>query len=45
MTASAEWSARRYHTTGLLTDGSVVLIGGFDGAKLNDVWRLAISGE
>ena len=40
MTASAEWSARRLHTSVALPDGSIVLMGGITiSANLNDVWR------
>jgi len=40
MTASAEWSARNAHTSVVLPDGSIVLIGGQDdGGLTNDVWR------
>jgi hypothetical protein len=39
MTAHAAWSKRDSHTSVALPDGSLVLIGGFDGSYLNDVWR------
>lgn len=39
MTKSAEWSARCRHTSVVLSDGSIVLMGGDDGKYRNDVWR------
>ncbi|MFA5266975.1 MAG: kelch repeat-containing protein [Methanoregula sp.] len=39
MTSAAAWSKRDSHTSVALPDGSLVLIGGFDGSYLNDVWR------
>ncbi|MDD1681099.1 MAG: hypothetical protein LUQ35_05770 [Methanoregula sp.] len=37
--ASPGWSARYKHSTMALPDGSIVLLGGFDGNRLlNDVW-------
>jgi hypothetical protein len=43
MTAAAPWTARFDHTSVLLPDGSIVLMGGADGItsgdNLNDVWR------
>lgn len=40
MTAAAEWSERDGHTSVVLSDGSIVLMGGHDGDnRLNDVWR------
>ena len=39
MTTAAEWSARESHTSVTLPDGSIVLMGGDDGVKRNDVWR------
>jgi pimeloyl-ACP methyl ester carboxylesterase len=39
MTKSAEWSARCRHTSVVLSDGSIVLMGGDDGKYKNDVWR------
>lgn len=39
MTAAAEWSARGGHRSVALPDGSIVLMGGDDGDKKNDVWR------
>ena len=40
MTAGAEWSERGRHTNVVLSDGSIVLMGGY-GANTyyNDVWR------
>ena len=38
--ASAGWSARRYHASVALPDGSIVLMGGSDSSNnKNDVWR------
>jgi len=46
MTASAGWSARAYHTSVALPDGSIVLMGGRDHVSLyNDVWRSTDEGE
>ena len=40
MTTAAEWSARQSHTSVVLSDGSIVLMGGYDGStRMNDVWR------
>jgi N-acetylneuraminic acid mutarotase len=40
MTAAAEWTARNEHTSVVLPDDSIVLMGGWDGSNyLNDVWR------
>jgi PKD repeat protein len=39
MTAAAAWSKRDSHASVALPDGSLVLMGGFDGDYLNDVWR------
>ncbi len=40
MTASAEWSKRNRHTSVVLFDGSIVLMGGNDAnTSYNDVWR------
>lgn len=39
VTAGAEWSGRDSHTSVALPDGSLVLMGGFDGDYLDDVWR------
>jgi PKD repeat protein len=48
MTASAEWSARSGHTSMVMPDGSIVLIGGIDlygnGLK-NDAWRFMPAGS
>ena len=44
MTASAEWPARFSHTSVVLTDRSIVLMGGRDSSGyMNDVWRLEIA--
>ena len=37
----AEWSSRWGHTSVVLPDGSIVLMGGWGGIGNNDVWRLA----
>jgi uncharacterized delta-60 repeat protein len=38
--ASAGWSARGLHSSVVMSDGSIVLMGGIDGVILkNDVWR------
>ena len=40
MTESAEWSARSGHTSVVLSDGSIILMGGRDGSDCkSDVWR------
>jgi hypothetical protein len=40
MTAAAPWTARDEHTSVVRPDGSIVLMGGYDGStSLNDVWR------
>jgi PKD repeat protein len=48
MTASAEWSARLYHSSVVMPDGSIILMGGMggrDGGSLtNDVWRSVDNG-
>ena len=48
MTASAAWAGRRYHTSVVLPDDSIILMGGFsyDGAEHynNDVWRSTDNG-
>jgi PKD repeat protein len=36
---SAGWSARVGHTSAVLPDGSILLMGGYNGNYLNDVWR------
>jgi len=38
-TASAEWSARSTHSSVVMPDGSIILMGGYDsGGSKNDVW-------
>jgi PGF-pre-PGF domain-containing protein len=39
--ASAGWSSRRSHSSVVMPDGSIVLMGGWDGGStyMNDVWR------
>ena len=45
MTPQAEWSARRFHSSVVMPDGSIVLMGGYDGNNLkNDVWRSTDNG-
>jgi len=40
VTASAEWSARYMHTSVVMPDGSIVLMGGYySGLYKNDTWR------
>jgi hypothetical protein len=39
MTASAGWSARHSHGSVVMPDGTILLMGGSDGAAKNDVWR------
>ena len=40
MTSHAGWSARGGHTSGVLPDGRIVLMGGWDGSNFkNDVWQ------
>jgi hypothetical protein len=40
MTASAPWAGRHNHASVALPDGSIVLMGGYDGGNhRNDVWR------
>jgi hypothetical protein len=44
-TASAGWSGRVVHSSVVMPDGSIVLMGGFDGTDiLNDVWRSTDNG-
>ncbi|MFA4875794.1 MAG: kelch repeat-containing protein [Methanoregula sp.] len=42
--AGAGWSPRIYHTTVVMPDGSIVLMGGTDGSLKNDVWRSTDNG-
>ena len=42
---SARWSERLGHTSVVLPDGSIVLMGGLDGSFQNDVWRLETAGS
>ncbi len=40
VTASAGWTTRTYHTSAVLPDGSIVLMGGsIHGSQENDTWR------
>jgi uncharacterized delta-60 repeat protein len=44
-TANAEWSARLGHSSVVMPDGSIVLMGGYsNGGWKNDVWRSADNG-
>ncbi|MFN2351678.1 MAG: kelch repeat-containing protein [Kiritimatiellia bacterium] len=45
LTQHAGWSARDSHSTVVLPDGSVVLMGGHDAGLLNDVWRSTDGGS
>jgi hypothetical protein len=39
---NAEWTARAYHTSNIMQDGSIILMGGYGGYKAkftNDVWK------
>ncbi|WP_317065036.1 PKD domain-containing protein [Methanoculleus caldifontis] len=46
VTASAGWEARNAHASVVMPDGSIMLMGGFDGSSpLNDVWRSTDGGE
>jgi len=38
-TANAPWEARDSHSSVVLPDGSIVMMGGWDGNNKNDVWR------
>jgi type II secretory pathway component GspD/PulD (secretin) len=44
--ASAGWSARLWHSSVAMPDGSIVLMGGTDsgGSRMNDVWRSTDNG-
>ena len=39
MTAASPWTGRQSHSSVVLPDGSIVLMGGHDGNYRNDVWR------
>ena len=43
--ASAGWSGRYRHTSMAMPDGSIVLMGGWDGGYKNDVWRSTDNGS
>ena len=43
-TASAGWSARWDHSSVVMPDGSIVLMGGYNGGYKNDVWRSTDNG-
>ena len=43
MTANAEWSARYWHSSVAMPDGSIVLMGG-GGSPMSDVWRSTNNG-
>ncbi len=42
--ASSGWTARGGHSTVVLPDGSIVLMGGYDSGYKNDVWRSTDNG-
>ncbi|WP_319507323.1 PKD domain-containing protein [uncultured Methanolobus sp.] len=44
LNGSAGWSGRYAHSTVVLSDGSIVLMGGYDGNYLNDTWRSTDNG-
>ncbi len=44
MNASAGWTARYDHSSVVMPDGSIVLMGGWDGSLKNDVWRSTDNG-
>lgn len=45
VTASAEYTARGWHSSVAMPDGSIVIMGGRDGSTIfNDVWRLRPAG-
>ena len=45
MNASAGWTARDGHSSVVMPDGSIVLMGGFDGVAFkNDTWRSTDNG-
>jgi PKD repeat protein len=39
MALAADWSKRSYHTSVVMPDGSILLMGGFGDTNKNDVWR------
>ncbi len=43
--ASAGWSLRNVFSTVVMPDGSIVLMGGYNGGFMNDVWRLLPAGS
>ena len=44
MNASAGWAIRAFHSSVVLPDGSIVLMGGCNNIRLNDVWRSTDNG-
>jgi subtilisin family serine protease len=44
MAASAGWSGRESHTSVVMSDGSIVLMGGYGSVHKNDVWRSTNNG-
>lgn len=44
MTANAEWSARYGHSSVVMLDGSIILMGGY-GSGGHDVWRSTDKGK
>ena len=45
VTVSAGWTARDSHSSVAMPDGSIVLMGGFDGGYKNDTWQSTNNGE
>ncbi|WP_407355724.1 PKD domain-containing protein [Methanolobus sp. WCC5] len=39
LTPGAEWGARYDHSSVALPDGSILIMGGHDGGRKNDIWR------
>ena len=45
MNASSGWTGRYDHSSVAMPDGSIVLMGGYDGTYKNDVWRSTDNGS
>ncbi len=45
LTGSPGWSPRTGHTSVVHPDGTIILMGGFDGSRKNDVWHSYDGGE
>lgn len=43
--AGADWMARHCHSGVAMPDGSIVIMGGFDSVRKNDVWRMQPAGS